>query len=83
MKVARHHMHFTNHELDKRAIWCSWHQLFETSAKIKDYSNSNPIEKLAVKLAFFSPEARLKRETPNILNRLEIKFSKYKIIVDE
>ena len=79
--VARHHVHFTNQVLDERAIWASWFQVLEASAKIKDPTKSNPIAELAAKLRFFSPDSRRVREqTPRPIE-FEMRFSKYKIIV--
>jgi len=80
--IVRHHVNFTNQKLDKRANWCSWFQLIEASTKVKDLSNSNPIAELSAKLSFFSPEERLKREDSLQLDKYEMNFSKYKVIVE-
>ena len=80
--ISRHHMNFTSQTLDKRAIWASWFQLIEASAKVKDQSNSNPIVELAVKLKFFSPEVRNSREEKIDLEDNEFNFSKYKVKIN-
>lgn len=79
--IARHHVHFTNQQLDERAIWASWFQLLEAHAKVKGQNKQNPIGELAAKLNFFSPELRRKREQPRRPLEFELNFSKYKIIV--
>ena len=78
--VARHHVHFTNQKLDERAIWASWFQVLEASAKIKDPTKSNPIAELAAKLRFFSSDSRSNREQSPRPLEFEMSFSKYKII---
>ncbi len=78
--IGRHHVHFTNQKLDDRAIWASWFQLLEATAKVKDPRQTNPIAELAAKLKFFSPDSRRERETERRPLDLEMKFSKYKIV---
>lgn len=78
--VARHHVHFTNQKLDERAVWASWFQILEASAKIKDPTKSNPIAELAAKLHFSSPDSRRTREQSPRPLEFEMSFSKYKFI---
>lgn len=79
--IARHHVHFTNQKLDDRAIWSSWFQVLECSAKIKDPTNANPIAEFAAKLQFFSPGLRSQRESLPRPAEFELMFSNYKVTV--
>jgi hypothetical protein len=80
--LARNHVHFTNQSLDNRAIWASWYQVVEASAKVKDPTASNPISELAAKLIFFSPAQRKEMEEFNKSDDYKFKFAGYEITVE-
>ena len=79
--LSRNHVHFTNEKLDDRAIWASWYQMFEASAKIKDPTNSDPIGELAAILKVSNPEKRKLLERLPEIRDMHFKFSKYKVSV--
>ncbi len=77
--LSRNHIHFTNNELDDRATWGSWFQLFEASAKVKDKSNSNPIMEIVTKLRFLYPDMRRQVDGMIRVNDAELKFANYNV----
>ncbi len=77
--LSRNHIHFTNNELDDRATWGSWFQLFEASAKVKYKSNSNPIMEIVKKLRFLYPDMRREVEGMIRVKDTELKFANYKV----
>lgn len=79
--IARNHMHFSNQKLDDRAVWASWYQIIEASAKVKDPRMTNPIAEFAAKLKFFYPENRRQFEDAEMTKEASFKFSRYKITI--
>ena len=75
-------MNFTNVDYDNRAIWASWYQVFESSAKVKNPFQSNPISELAIKLKIFSPSQRKKWDNQTSLNGYEFEIAGNKIIIN-
>ncbi|MEO7141824.1 MAG: hypothetical protein ABIY51_16245 [Ferruginibacter sp.] len=79
--ISRSHVHFTNQILDERAIWASWYQVIEASAKVKDPLNTNPIAEFAAKLKFFSPQNRKEFEEVVNIQDSDFKFADYNISI--
>jgi hypothetical protein len=77
--LSRNHVHFTNQELDERAIWGSWFQLIEASSKVKDPTNANPIAEMAVKLRFLNPASRKEMEGEMKFANMELRFGGYTV----
>ncbi|WPV65410.1 hypothetical protein [Chitinophaga sp. LS1] len=79
--ISRNHVHFSNQSLDKRAVWASWYQVIEASAKVKDPLQSNPIGEFAAKLRFFSPEMRNKVEGGQFIHDFDYKVAQTNISI--
>lgn len=79
--LSRNHVHFTNQELDSRAIWASWYQLFEVTSRVRALKEFNPIGELAAKLKFFNPQNKVVQDRLPKFKNIEFKFAKYKVLV--
>ncbi|HUB59477.1 MAG TPA: hypothetical protein VL978_02180, partial [Puia sp.] len=80
--LARNHVHFSDQALDKRAIWASWYQVIEASAKVKDLRHSDPIGEFAAKLQFFSPGNRKSFEENKSIQDFDYNIGRYHITVN-
>ncbi len=80
--LSRNHVHFSNQTLDKRAVWASWYQVMEASAKIKDPTQSNPIGEFAAKLQFYSPGIRRDLEENKSIQDFNYNIGRYNITVN-
>lgn len=76
--VGRNNLHFTGVIKDERAVWGSWNQIIEATARIKMQFN-NPIKEMFLKLKFFDPSKRLKTESLDELEDFEMYLGDYKI----
>lgn len=79
--LSRNHVHFSNQQLDKRAIWASWFQVIEASAKVKDPHQTDPIGEFAAKLQFFSPSMRKDLENDHAIQNSDFKIANYNISI--
>lgn len=77
--ISKNHVHFSNNNLDERAIWASWYQTIEAVSKVKSFNNSDLIGSFAASLKFFSPEIRKERDSRPSFKNFEIKLSNYKM----
>lgn len=81
--ISRNHMHFTNTELDDRAIWASWFQVEEAADTVFVVPSDDPILDFINKIEKLSPQKRPLPPDSKIVytNNQTIELSKFKVII--
>ncbi|WP_196938409.1 hypothetical protein [Sphingobacterium pedocola] len=76
-------MHFTNTELDDRAIWASWFQIEEAADTVFVVPSDDPILDFTNKIEKLSPQKRPLPPDSKVVytNNQTIELSKFKVII--
>jgi hypothetical protein len=81
--IARNHVHFTDQQLDERAVWGSWYQVVEAFAKMKKPFGFNPIHEFASEMKLLQPSVRREMEEAEEAEDGTFRFASYTVSVKE